>query len=282
MRIAVVAPSCTLDPTIPARLDPLAAAHGHEVYFHPQCFLSEGHFAGPDAARVAALVEVANDPAFDAVWFARGGYGACRVAEDALTQFGPAARSKYYLGYSDAGFLLAGLYARGIGKPVHAPMPSDLNREGGEGAVARVLAWLAACRAPAQAGAHLSQDARLRPSPEHTNLQTAFNLTVLSQLLGTLLQPDLTNHILMIEEVGEYLYRIDRSLFHITSNPGIRRIKGLMLGRCSDIPPNHPDFGRDVESITREWCSRSGIAYLGRADIGHDINNAIIPFGETI
>jgi len=78
------------------------------------------------------------------------------------------------------------------------------------------------------------------------------------------------------------MYRIDRSLFHLTSNPGIRRIKGLMLGRCSDIPPNTPDFGRDVESIAREWCNRSGIAYLGEADIGHDINNAIIPFGETI
>jgi muramoyltetrapeptide carboxypeptidase len=262
MRIAVVAPSCTLDPTIPARLDPLAAAHGHSLTYHPQCFLSEGHFAGPDSARVAALVEVANDPAFDAVWFARGGYGACRVAEGALAQMDTAAaRSKAYLGYSDAGFLLAGLYAQGIGKPVHAPMPSDLNRDGGAGAVERVLAWLSA--------------------PKRAEVpQVAFNLTVLSQLLGTPLQPDLTGHILMIEEVGEYMYRIDRSLFHLTSNPGVRRIKGLMLGRCSDIPPNNPDFVLDEEAITREWCARAGIAYLGRADIGHDIDNQIVAFGD--
>ena len=86
----------------------------------------------------------------------------------------------------------------------------------------------------------------------------------------------------MIEEVGEYMYRIDRSLFHVTSNPGIRRIKGLMLGRCSDIPPNTPDFVLDEEAITREWCARAGIAYLGRADIGHDINNQIIPFGDPL
>ncbi len=243
----------------------MAAARGLELYFHPQCFLSEGHFAGPDTARVAALVELANDPAFDAIWFARGGYGACRVAEAALDAMDTgAARAKAYLGYSDAGFLLAGLYARGIGRPVHAPMPSDLNRAGGEGAVARVLDWFAS------------------QSPRNPERQAAFNLTVLSQLLGTPLQPDLTDHILMIEEVGEYMYRIDRSLFHLTSNLGIRKIKGLMLGRCSDIPANNPDFVLDEEAITRHWCSVSGIPYLGRANVGHDINNQIIPFGGAI
>lgn len=260
MKIAIVAPSCSLDPSIPARIAPLVPA-GLDLDFHPQCFLQEGHFAGPDAARVAALVEVANDPAFDAVWFARGGYGACRVAEAALAQMETAAaREKLYLGYSDAGFLLAGLYARGIGAPVHAPMPSDLNREGGEATVARALDWLA----------------NPVPAPQP---QAAFNLTVLSQLLGTPLQPDLNDHVLMIEEVGEYMYRIDRSLFHLTSNPAIWRVKGIMLGRCSDIPPNKPDFVLNEEAITRHWCAQSGIPYLGRADIGHDIDNAIVPFG---
>jgi muramoyltetrapeptide carboxypeptidase len=141
MRIAIVAPSCTLDPSVAARVKALAPAA--DLSFHPQCFLSDGHFAGDDAARVAALVEVANDPSFDAVWFARGGYGACRVAEEALNRFGPEARSKAYLGYSDAGFLLAGLYARGIGRVAHGPMPSDIVRDGGEAAVLRALDWFA-------------------------------------------------------------------------------------------------------------------------------------------
>src|SRR5205085_7522770 len=109
MRIAVVAPSsrfseaaATRVTEISARLHPTV-----ELHFHPQCFLSHNHFAGTDAERIAALVEVANDPGFGAVWFARGGYGACRVAEAALAEFGPAARSKAWLGYSDAGYLLA-------------------------------------------------------------------------------------------------------------------------------------------------------------------------------
>ncbi|HCK84695.1 MAG TPA: LD-carboxypeptidase, partial [Hyphomonadaceae bacterium] len=83
-----------------------------EIVFHKQCFLSAGHFAGDDAARAAAFVEFANDPGLDAIWFARGGYGACRMAEAALAQLNDAARAKTYLGYSDAGALLGGLYAK--------------------------------------------------------------------------------------------------------------------------------------------------------------------------
>ena len=283
MRIGIVAPSCTLDATIPARLQALALASlGHrapEFVIHPQCFLSEGHFAGPDAARIAALVETANDPSIDAIWFARGGYGACRIAEAAIKAFGLRARQKLYLGYSDAGFLLAGLYARGIGRVAHGPMPADLNRDGGQAAVLRALDWLLDpdSKQPPSAGI---QTIRLSPpltgTPEKV---AAFNLTVLSQLLGTSLEPDLTDHVLMIEEVSEYMYRIDRSLFHITSNPSIRGVAGIKLGRCSDVPDNDPDFVLGEEEIMHQWCTASGIPYLGRADIGHDVGNTVIPFG---
>ena len=65
----------------------------------------------------------------------------------------------------------------------------------------------------------------------------------------------------------------------VFSNAEIRRVSGLMLGRCSAITPNDPDFGMNEEEIARYWCRRSGIPWLGRADIGHDANNKIVPFG---
>lgn len=264
MRIAVVAPSNTVSPQIPARVAALARErYGNdapEIVFHPQCFLSDGHFAGPDAGRADALVGVANDPAFDAVWFGRGGYGANRIAERAIARMGDAARTKVFLGYSDGGFVLAGLLAGEIGRPVHGPMPSDIVREGGEAAVARSLDFL---MSPAPA-----------PQP-----QVAFNLTVLSNLLGTPLEPDLAGRILTIEEVDEAMYRIDRTLFHVTSSTNVRRCAGIMLGRCAPIPPNTPDFGMDEEAVARHWCDVSGIRWLGRADIGHDAANTVVPFG---
>ena len=108
----------------------------------------------------------------------------------------------------------------------------------------------------------------------------AFNLTVLSLLLGTPLEPDLSGHVLLVEEVSEHLYRIDRSLFHVTRNPVVAGLAGLRLGRCSDIPPNDPDFGADEVEIARYWCAGAGLEWLGRADIGHDANNKVVPFGR--
>ena len=53
-----------------------------------------------------------------------------------------------------------------------------------------------------------------------------------------------------------------------------------MLGRCAPIPPNEPAFGQSEEDVIRHWCGASGIPYLGRADIGHDIGNKVVPFGR--
>lgn len=262
LRIAVVAPSNPLSPDVAARVEAFVRdRHGAavEIVFHPQCFASAGHFAGHDDERADALVEVANDRAFDAVWLARGGYGANRIAHDSVARMGEGARHKAYLGYSDGGFLLAALLAAGIGRPVHAPMPSDIVRPGGEAAIARTLDWL------------------LDPVPA-PRAQVAFNLVVLSSLLGTPLEPDLAGRVLMIEETAEPLYRIDRDLFHVTSSANVRRCAGIMLGRCTPVTPNLPDFGGDEEQVARHWCERSGIAYLGRANIGHDADNMVVPF----
>ena len=178
------------------------------------------------------------------------------------------AKHKAYLGYSDAGTLLAGLYGAGCTGVAHGPVAQDIMRTGGDEAAARALRWLVG-RAPES----------LEPSVGPGRRCAAFNITILSQVLGTALQPDLDGHVLMLEEVSEHMYRIDRALFHITSNPAIRRVGGIMLGRCSAIPPNDPDFGLDEVEVARFWCGKSGIPWLGRADIGHDVNNKVVPFG---
>ena len=283
MRIAIVAPSCPLSLDVATRAQAIAAASfgdaAPELIIHPQCYLSEGQFAGNDAARADAFVEMANDPAIDALWFARGGYGACRMAENALKRLNGVARTKSYIGYSDAGFLLGGLYSRGIGRIAHGPMPTDISRSGGDAAVLRSLHWLMGNTLQT---VHTNEEPRLNLSPplyRTTTKQVAFNLTVLSQMIGTPLMPDITDHILIIEEVGEYMYRIDRSLFHITSNAGVRAVAGIKLGRCSQIPENDVDFGMDEEDLLQHWCATSGIAYLGRADIGHDGDNKVVAFG---
>jgi muramoyltetrapeptide carboxypeptidase len=270
VKIGIVAPANRFDPALARRVSDLAAAlypDRIELHVHPQCHLAWGHFAGDDVARAAAFVEIANDPSYDAVWFARGGYGSCRIAGDLLPKLSDAARRKIYLGYSDMGTLLAALYAHGMPHVTHGPMPADIAREGGEAAIRRALAYL------------VDRDVKsLEPSLSGAKA-AAFNLKTFSSLLGTPYQPDLTGHVLMLEDVSEYMYAIDRAFFHITSNPGVRRVAGIRLGRCSAIPANDPDFGQTEVEVAQHWCKRAGIAYLGRADIGHDADNKIVPFG---
>ncbi|MEE8307517.1 MAG: LD-carboxypeptidase, partial [Gammaproteobacteria bacterium] len=146
---------------------------------------------------------------------------------------------------------------------------ADINRERGEDAIRRTLSYLVD-------GDESSLEATVSPGKK----TAAFNISILSNLLGTPFQPDLSGHVLMLEEISEHMYRIDRSLFHITSNPAIREVTGIMLGRCGNIPSNDPDFGQSEEQVARHWCEVSGIAYLGRADIGHDPENKVVPFGQ--
>lgn len=272
MRIGVIAPSSRIEPGFETSIHDLAArlfpSNAPEIVFHPQCYLAHGHFAGDDAARAAAFLDYANDPAFDALWFVRGGYGAGRLAEAVLDGVTHRARDKMYMGYSDAGSLLGALYQARFPYIAHGPMPRDITRHGGEAAVTRALKFLVE-------GDPASLEASVGEPPS-----VAFNMAVFSALVGTPFQPDLTDQVLMLEEINEYMYRVDRFLFHITSNEQVRGAAGLRLGRVSQTPPNDPDFAMTEEEVAQLWCARSGIPYLGRADIGHDADNKVVPFGR--
>ncbi len=265
MRIAVVAPSCTLKREAADAVSAIVASRGDcELVIHPQCFSNEGHFAGSDEERLAALRDVMADYSIDAVWFARGGYGSNRIAAAAVRDLPEAAGQKTYLGYSDAGFLLAAFHKAGLAV-AHGPMPSDVLRDGGDAAVTRALDFMV-------------QRSDSGSEPDLDGPAFAFNLTVLSNFLGTSLEPDFAGRELIIEDIGEHLYRIDRTMFHVTGAASVRQVRRLRLGRVSDVLENEPVFSGDAEGVVRDWCARAGIPFGGHADIGHDAANHIVPF----
>ncbi len=270
MKIGICAPATPFARQDADRVIALSALHypDAELVFHKQCFIEKGHFAGTDAQRLAAFVAMANDPAFDAIWFVRGGYGACRIAGDAIGELKAAARNKTYMGYSDQGNLLGALYRAQIGWPVHGPMPGDIHRVGGERAVITALDWLVKGNPKA-----------LEKSLKRNEKHVAFNAVTLAMMTGTPIMPDLKGHVLMIEEVSEHLYAFDRAMFNITTALKDAGVAGLRLGRVSDIPENDRLFGETALQIAKRWCAKNGIEFLGHADIGHDIDNKVVPFG---
>ena len=144
MRIAVVAPSSRFSEEAAAQVTAIAARariRRSSSIFHPQCFLTHNHFAGTDAARVDALVEVANDPASTR----SGSRAAATARAGSPKRRSPASArrraDKTYLGYSDAGFLLAGLYRAGYRQcraRADAAGHGPRGRRGGGGARARL------------------------------------------------------------------------------------------------------------------------------------------------
>jgi muramoyltetrapeptide carboxypeptidase len=265
--IAICAPATPITHEQKAALEALVAEEfpAHRVTFHDQCFERAGHFAGDDLRRLTALLECSNDPAFDVVWFAKGGYGSNRIAEAAVAQMNAAARAKTYVGFSDAGYLLAALYRNGIGQSVHGHMPVSARSEGGREAIRRVLKWLG------------GDTSGVEPSLDGTTPAAAFNLITLAMIAGTPMMPDLTGHVVMVEEVAEHLYSIDRLFFHLAGT--LPRLAGLRLGAVTDVPENYVEFGQGEEEIAQFWCARAGIPFLGRALIGHNSANRVVPFG---
>ncbi len=269
-RIGICAPCAPLFRVDAEAVTALAAAEfpALELVFHPQCFEVAGHFAGSDAMRTDAFVEMANDDSLDALWCARGGYGSGRIIDAALPRLTEAARDKTYIGYSDFGFVLGSLYRAGFQRLAHGSMVADIKRADGDAAVRRSLAWLAK-----------ADPAALAPEIEADTPTVAFNLTILSMMIGTAKLPDLSGHILIVEEVCEYDYAVDRALCHVAEALSDVGIVGLRLGEVSDVPANDRPFGETPEDMARRVCAANGIPYLGRASIGHTPRNHVVPFG---
>ncbi len=274
-RIAVVGTSNTLNPERARQVIEVAGGiypeGALEIVFHPQCFTSAGHFAGTDEARSSAFLEMANDPAFDAIWFARGGYGAGRLLQSVIPNLNQAARHNTYMGYSDATASLAALYSHGIGRPVWGPMPVDVGRkEVGPFIIEQALRFLVD-----------NDHTYVDPAVRETNAPIiAANLTVWCGIMGTKWEPQVEGHVLYLEDVGEQMYRIDRMMFQLTARQKMLKLKGIRVGNFTDIEPNTPDFGMTIHEVMDYWSKRSGIPILGSSMIGHVATNRIVPWGR--
>jgi muramoyltetrapeptide carboxypeptidase len=163
------------------------------------------------------------------------------------------------------GYMLAALYRARIGQCAHGPMASSAASSNGPEAARRVLRWFS------------GDNSGVEPSLDGETPVAAFNLITLAMCVGTPLMPDLSGHVVMVEEVSEHVYAIDRLFFHLAGT--LPRLAGLKLGDVTDVPENHVEFGQSLEDIAQFWCARAGIPYLGRAAIGHTSANRVVPFG---
>ncbi len=273
-RVALVSPAGPLrGPADLTRALDNVRALGWEPVVGEHVLARRGYFAGDDATRFADLDRALRDPAIDGVWCARGGYGTMRLL-DRIDWSAIAKRPKAILGYSDITALHAALGARAGIASYHAPTAraalSAFSRDSLERAT---VPGVDPCGAVAGART-------VRPGTAEGRL-VGGNLALLAGLLATPFFPSLDGAILVLEDINEAVYRIDRMLTQLRLAGALQRIGGLVFGSFTDCPEASDDGARSMDEVIDETATMTGVPCLAGAPVGHIEEQWTLPLGLT-
>lgn len=237
------------------------------VRVDPEVARRQGYFAGDDQQRAAHLTRVFQDPAVGLVMAVRGGFGCSRLLP-ALDLAALAASGRALLGCSDLTCLLNALAAQGL-VSLHGPMLTQLARLDPPS-----QADLMALLAGRPVWPSLLAGRPLRPGQARGPLMGG-NLTLLCHLLGTPHFPPLAGAILLLEDLGEAPYRLDRMLTQLELAGVWRQVAGVAVGSLSDQPS-------DAEVLTAavaERLSALPLPVVMGLPVGHGPANRLAPLG---
>lgn len=270
MRVQVVAPSSPFNPgELKRGLELLSSRY--DVRHSASLFERHGYLAGRDARRIEELQSAVDDVEVDAILAARGGYGATRLL-DALDLRGLRTRPKLLVGFSDITALHAVWSQAGLGS-IHGPMVAAVGR-GGEAELARVI--------EAMEGRYLRELTGLRAlaAGRASGPLLGGNLAVLCALIGTPFMPDLSGAILLLEDVGERPYRVDRMLTSLRQSGALQHVAGILLGAFTNAEPGSD--GMTIDDVLVDRLAALGVPVLAGAPIGHIDRNEAVPLGALI
>jgi muramoyltetrapeptide carboxypeptidase len=284
-RIALVAPAGPLlERDDLTRAEALCRALDYEPVLGAHAGGHHGYFSGTDDARLSDLNAALRDPAVDAIWCIRGGYGVTRILDgvdfDALAR-----RPRPVIGYSDITALLAAVVRRAGIVAFHAPtaraeMPLFSRRH-----FARVLTDPAPSGPfeplPPPADVLVPQANRvvtIRGGVAEGPLAGG-NLTLLQCLIGTAYFPDLDGALLFLEDVNEDLYRIDRMLAHLRMIGALSRLAGVLVGRFSGSKRHMNDGALGIDDVLDHYFGPLGVPVAYGLPIGHIEDQWTMPLG---
>ncbi len=241
----------------------------YRVEFDPLLFSQDGLLAGSDERRQAELEAAIAAPHVRAIVAARGGYGATRIAHridwDRLRQ-----TPKWLVGFSDITALHVETARVGVAS-LHAHMVGGLGR--GD-AVERVR-WVEALEHPHQRRSFDALEV-WRPGKSRGPL-FAGNLTLLvtCAAAGRLALPD--GAVLLLEELGEDAYRVDRMLTALCVSGHLARVSAVVAGDFTDCPTGR--FSRSALGVVHERLAGLGVPMLAGLPFGHQRQNLPLPLG---
>ncbi|RLB85593.1 MAG: LD-carboxypeptidase [Deltaproteobacteria bacterium] len=266
--VGIVAPAGLFNPKKFMRGKAVLEAMGFRTFYDKGIFQKHGFFAGTDVQRADQVNRLFADPAIRAVVCARGGYGSVRILR--FLDFETIKKNpKIFVGFSDISVLLSVLNTRCGLVTFHGPVVTTL-----ASAVEETIAAMMTALKSNKALELIPKKGIIIKSGVSSGIVTGGNLTTLCHLVGTPYVPRFNGKILIIEDVGEVPYRIDRMLTQMKLAGCFEGIKGLVLGSFEECGQLH-----EILPIVQEIFRDFNIPILAGFEIGHSKINITIPIG---
>jgi muramoyltetrapeptide carboxypeptidase len=248
-----------------------ARSFGWEPVVGAHALARRGYFAGADADRAADFNAALRDRRVDAVWCVRGGYGAMRIRAgvdyEAMRR-----RPKTLLGYSDITALHAAAGRAADVVSFHGPTArAELTAFSRRSLECAVVDGAESCGTAPAARA-------LRGGRERGRLAGG-NLALLAALAGTPYAPDLSGAILVLEDIDEGVYRVDRMLQQLLLAGSLAGVRAIAFGHCTRCPEESDDGARTLAAVVGEIADTLAVPCLLGVPVGHIDDQWTLPLG---
>ena len=235
---------------------------------------SENYFSGSDDDRLADLQQMLGDPEVSAILCGRGGYGLSRII-DRIDFSGFEKSPKWIIGFSDITILHSHLYARYKIATLHAPMAAAFNDGGADWPDVQSLRMaLTGGTADYSCPAH-----SFNRTGQATAPLIGGNLSLLAHLVGTPSDAGTERQILFLEDVGEYIYNVDRMLHQLRRSGHLDRLAGLILGGFTELKDTMRPFGATVEEVILDGVKEYNYPVCFGFPVSHGKGNLALKIG---
>jgi muramoyltetrapeptide carboxypeptidase len=273
-RVALVAPAGPLrDETDLERAMASVRSCDWEPVVGAHVLERDGYLAGTDAHRLGDLNKFAADPTIDGIWCIRGGYGTMRLL-DGIDYDAWQRNPKPLIGYSDVTALHAAIGQRAALITFHGPTArAELTP------FSRASLRCAVSDGTNSAGA-ATDASTLQPGRAEGRL-VGGNLALVASLIGTRYEPSFDGAILVLEDVNESVYRLDRMFTQLRLSGALDQLAGIALGQFTEIPDESAADTRPLLDLLYEVADQCAVPCVANLPIGHTGEQWTIPLGAT-
>lgn len=253
----------------------LLQSWGLEVVLGDTVTASYHQFAGDDNFRAKDMQRFIDDDSINAIIAARGGYGTLRMIDK--VDFSCFIQSpKWIVGFSDITVLHTHLFTNYNTQSIHGQMPVNI-----PDASANSLETLRKALFGEELTYHLEPHPLNRVG-EREGVLVGGNLSLLVAVLGSVSDLDYKGKMLFIEDVGEYLYSIDRMIRLLNRSGKLRNLAGLIVGGFTEIKDNDIPFGQTVPEIIMDVVNDYNYPVCFDFPAGHIPDNNSLIFGKRL